>query len=250
MRGMDLLALLSCILEPGIAGYALRLNRVFGCQRVGWCVFCAFSVLALLHLVHLLQPGAAPFGLIDCLILGLLLLGMASAEALCAGRVRLERKHRELQAELERLQEQSQDLGASSHELLERLAAQERAYALLKTSQQQFEALFAENPLPMWIFDLRSLKILAANQAAAQLYGLTEPELMTSTAKHLHDRADLAAFLQSCARPANPTSVKLWRHHRRDGKPIPVEVNMLDLRFDDSPSRLIVARERQSPSKG
>ena len=36
-----------------VAGYALRLNRIFGTARVGWSLFWAFSLLALLHLISI-----------------------------------------------------------------------------------------------------------------------------------------------------------------------------------------------------
>ena len=46
----ELMNWLAVGLQFVVAGYALRLNRVFGPVRVGWSLFCAFSLLALLHL--------------------------------------------------------------------------------------------------------------------------------------------------------------------------------------------------------
>ena len=39
------LSLLPCLIPP----YALRLNRLFGTQRIGWMLFAVFSLLALLE---------------------------------------------------------------------------------------------------------------------------------------------------------------------------------------------------------
>ena len=47
-----------------VAGYALRLNRVFGTARVGWSLFWAFALLALLHLFQSVTSfnSGAPLG--------------------------------------------------------------------------------------------------------------------------------------------------------------------------------------------
>jgi hypothetical protein len=54
--------LISGLLQFAVAGYALRLNRIFGTARVGWSLFWAFSLLALLHVVQsatVFNPGVA-----------------------------------------------------------------------------------------------------------------------------------------------------------------------------------------------
>jgi hypothetical protein len=71
-----------------VAGYALRLNRLFGTSRVGWSLFGAFSLLAMLHLVQSLMPSAAgeqigvKIEVIYSLISLLLLTGMTHIETL------------------------------------------------------------------------------------------------------------------------------------------------------------------------
>ncbi|MGA2175266.1 MAG: hypothetical protein ABSH38_09820 [Verrucomicrobiota bacterium] len=100
------------VLQFIVAGYALRLNRLFGTARVGWSLFCAFALLALLHLfqaVHL--PGGGeqfPLGIevIYSLISFLLLTGMLHMEALLKERLRLERVEKEVRSELESMVKQ------------------------------------------------------------------------------------------------------------------------------------------------
>ncbi|MGA2823359.1 MAG: hypothetical protein ABSE72_07505, partial [Bacteroidales bacterium] len=45
----EIMGLVTGLLQFIVAGYALRLNRIFGTARVGWSLFWAFSLLALLH---------------------------------------------------------------------------------------------------------------------------------------------------------------------------------------------------------
>jgi phage host-nuclease inhibitor protein Gam len=90
-----------------VAGYALRLNRIFGMARVGWSLFWAFSLLALLHLfqsIALFNFGAqlgVEIEVMYSLISLLLLTGMVHIETLLKERLRMERAEQRLRAELE-----------------------------------------------------------------------------------------------------------------------------------------------------
>ena len=90
-----------------VAGYALRLNWIFGPARVGWSLFCAFLLLALLHLVQSVTsfPAVTQFGIgievMYALISLLLLTGMVHLETVLKERVRTEREERRMRAELE-----------------------------------------------------------------------------------------------------------------------------------------------------
>jgi hypothetical protein len=90
-----------------VAGYALRLNRLFGTRRVGWSLFWAFSLLALLHLMQSIMKGGfgAEIGVkgdvMNALISMLLLIGMVHLEALLKERQRVEREEQRMRLELE-----------------------------------------------------------------------------------------------------------------------------------------------------
>jgi phage host-nuclease inhibitor protein Gam len=94
-------------LQFAVAGYALRLNRIFGTARVGWSLFLAFALLALLHLfqsVTSFNSGAqlgVEIEVMYSLISLLLLTGMVHIETLLKERLRMEREELRLRAELE-----------------------------------------------------------------------------------------------------------------------------------------------------
>jgi phosphoglycerate-specific signal transduction histidine kinase len=101
------MGLIASVLQFIVAGYALRLNRIFGTARVGWSLFWAFALLALLHLfqsVELFSAGA-PLGVevevMYALISLLMLTGMVHIETLLKERLQLEREEQRLRAELE-----------------------------------------------------------------------------------------------------------------------------------------------------
>lgn len=93
-----------------VAGYALRLNRLFGTKRVGWSLFWAFLLLAMLHLMQSIMKGG--FGgigpengvkvdVMNALISMLLLIGMVHLEALLKERRRVEHEEQRMRLELE-----------------------------------------------------------------------------------------------------------------------------------------------------
>ena len=101
------MGLIASVLQFVVAGYALRLNRIFGTARVGWSLFWAFSLLALLHLfqsIEIFNVGA-PLGVevevMYALISLLMLTGMVHIETLLKERLRLEREEKRLRDELE-----------------------------------------------------------------------------------------------------------------------------------------------------
>ncbi|MGB7747956.1 MAG: hypothetical protein WBN75_11785 [Verrucomicrobiia bacterium] len=103
----EVMGFIATALQFVVAGYALRLNRIFGTARVGWSLFWAFSLLALLHLfqsIALFNAGA-PLGVevevMYALISLLMLTGMVHIETLLNERLRLEREEQRLRAELE-----------------------------------------------------------------------------------------------------------------------------------------------------
>ena len=92
-----------------VAGYALRLNHLFGTKRVGWSLFWAFLLLAMLHLMQSVMKGGFGFGteggvkvdVMNAVISMLLLIGMVHLEALLKERKRVETEEQRMRLELE-----------------------------------------------------------------------------------------------------------------------------------------------------
>lgn len=103
----DAMNLVAGLMQFIVAGYALRLNRIFGPDRVGWSLFCAFALLALLHLAQSFavfktgEQSAITMEAAYALISLLLLTGMAHIGSLFKERLRLEQKEIRLRAGLE-----------------------------------------------------------------------------------------------------------------------------------------------------
>ena len=64
MNFPEAMGIITGVLQFAVAGYALRLNQIYGTARVGWSLFWAFSLLALIHLIQFVTPlnNGAPLG--------------------------------------------------------------------------------------------------------------------------------------------------------------------------------------------
>ncbi|MFO1477306.1 MAG: ATP-binding protein [Verrucomicrobiota bacterium] len=251
MFGLGVYSWIAGGLQLIVPSYALRLVRRYGTQRTGWFLVTAFLSLALLHLLGPQKPArsilgsAASLELIYAVGSVLLLIGMGHMETVCSERDRARTRQASLQRELEtKMQEETSFLTKTNHELTREIARRKEAQAELENAQAQYRYLFAENPQPMWILDLRSARFLTVNRAALRLYGFTEEEFLQMTGRDLLLPAALAGFVQDLAKPCAGAEARgIWRHCRKDGTLIDVEIVASDLMHEGVPARLVVASD-------
>ncbi|HEV2332715.1 MAG TPA: ATP-binding protein [Gammaproteobacteria bacterium] len=113
-----------------------------------------------------------------------------------------------------------------------------------RSPQREYADIFTHNPIPMWIFDLGSLRILAVNAAALRHYGYGEREFLGMTIKDIRSEED-AASLEHYMATARDTlnSAGLWRHRRKDGSTIDVEITSHTLHWRGHQARLVSAND-------
>ncbi|HML97196.1 MAG TPA: PAS domain S-box protein [Tepidiformaceae bacterium] len=100
--------------------------------------------------------------------------------------------------------------------------------------------LFEASPRPMWVFDAETLRFLAVNQAALDLYGYTREEFLRLTPRHIRPPEDRARFDAHMA-TVDPIGVdhSRWRHVKKDGSLLSVEVSGQNIIYDGRPARLV-----------
>ena len=101
------------------------------------------------------------------------------------------------------------------------------------TLEQRYRQLFEANPHPTWVYDLETLRFLAVNQAAVHHYGYSQPEFLGMTIKDIRQPEDVPALLDTVGRiedGRNPAG--LWRHRKKDGQVIKVEITSHTVDFD------------------
>ena len=122
----------------------------------------------------------------------------------------------------------------------------ERALALeqLRESEARHRELFEANPHPMWVYDLETLAFLAVNDAAVQQYGYGRDEFLRLTIKDIRPADDVAPLLDNLARHrVGLEEAGVWRHVRRDGRLLQVEITSHRLAFQGRRARLVLAHD-------
>ena len=66
----------------------------------------------------------------------------------------------------------------------------------LKKREEIYRFMFANNPQPMWIYDLETLAFLEVNQAAISHYGYSRKEFLSMTLKDIRPPEDIPALLK------------------------------------------------------
>ncbi len=102
--------------------------------------------------------------------------------------------------------------------------------------------LFAGNPLPMWIHDVKSLRFLEVNESAIRQYGYTREEFLRLT---LHDiQPSQNAPVQDVLKMLVPRiRIRRGFHVKQDGTPIYVKIRANDVRFRGRQGRYVVAED-------
>ena len=105
-----------------------------------------------------------------------------------------------------------------------------------------FVNLFLNNPIPRFIFNAESLKILRVNIAALEQYGYSEDEFLTKTLYDLRP-ADGHQQLTNVTTGLRETDVYLGdvRHLTKDKKNIWVQISAHPIEYKGAQARLVQA---------
>jgi diguanylate cyclase (GGDEF)-like protein/PAS domain S-box-containing protein len=108
---------------------------------------------------------------------------------------------------------------------------------------EDFDA-FDASPVPMFVFDPDTLRILDANGAAAALYGWPRETMRALSVLDLRAEADHERLRAHLRRPREQrANVGIWVHRHRDGTQMHVEVRAVDVTYEGRPARLVVIRD-------
>jgi PAS domain S-box-containing protein len=111
-------------------------------------------------------------------------------------------------------------------------------------SESRYRLLFEANPQPMWVFDRASLAFLAVNQAAIARYGYTREEFLSMTLRDIRPPEDIPALLEHTrTSTATPHTDGPWRHRKKDGVILFVEITAHPIQFGDAAAVLVMAND-------
>src|SRR5262249_1493072 len=113
-----------------------------------------------------------------------------------------------------------------------------------KRREASFRLLFESNPLPMWVFDVTTLRILTVNDAAITHYGYSREQFLTMSVMDIRtaeDRDRVQQFISTKA--GTQHGEHIWRHLKSDGSEIEVAVHSRSLRYEGRLAVLVAIRD-------
>jgi len=130
----------------------------------------------------------------------------------------------------------------------ERRLRDERTQAAnaLNATEERYRVLFESMPLPVWVFDVETHQILAVNAAAVQHYGYSREEFLALRIEDLRPPEDIARpqeHTRTSARNGGIQSSGRWRHRKKDGSLILVEVTWHTLTWNGRPAEIVAASD-------
>jgi diguanylate cyclase (GGDEF)-like protein/PAS domain S-box-containing protein len=108
----------------------------------------------------------------------------------------------------------------------------------------EYQLLFEQNPIPMWVFDRATLCFLAVNDAALRQYGYTREEFLSMTLAEIRP-PEFVSELRNNIERRQPGHLRSgpWIHCRKDGSTIEVEIVSRDLEFQGIRGVLVAAHD-------
>lgn len=114
----------------------------------------------------------------------------------------------------------------------------------IRNSEQKYKLLFESNPMPMWMLSLPEYHITEVNTAALKQYGYEREEFLALDIFNLRPDDDVEKLRAATNRQFRGIHYAgVWRHQKRDGTIIYVDVVTHDIYYEGKPTRLVLASE-------
>jgi two-component system, cell cycle sensor histidine kinase and response regulator CckA len=140
--------------------------------------------------------------------------------------------------------QRTSELAAANQELESEVAERKLAEEALRDSEGRYRLLFESNPFPMWVYDLETLSFLAVNEAALRRYGYSSEEFLTMTIKDIRPIEEIPALLENVSKVfSGLNNSGAWRHQKKDGTIIDVEITSHPLSFAGRRAELVLAND-------
>src|ERR1019366_1983346 len=132
-------------------------------------------------------------------------------------------------------------LAAAFNQMAETVESQTKA---LTENERRYRLVFEANPLPMWIWEVSTLRFLAANVAAVARFGYTLDEFLSMTAREVRPSADVPQFEQLVGGPlARRNDTGTWTYRVKSGETFEAEIHASPIVWGGREAYLVVIHD-------
>ncbi len=112
-------------------------------------------------------------------------------------------------------------------------------------SEERYKFLFYHNPLPMWIYDMETLRFIEVNEAAVNQYGYSEDEFLQMTVTQIRPPEEVERYLalQRSADKYNPKHKGRWKHQKKNKEIIDVQVTAHLMQLNGQQAKLVLIND-------
>jgi PAS domain S-box-containing protein len=124
------------------------------------------------------------------------------------------------------------------------LTALKEAEQIIRSSEERYRLMFDSNPNPLLVFDSKTFRFLAVNDAAVQLYGYSRDEFLALKATDIRPPEEVPLFYETMRTgSAGPQNYGLRRHRAKDGRILEVDIASSTLIFQGQHARMVFVRD-------
>lgn len=115
----------------------------------------------------------------------------------------------------------------------------------LRESELNYQNLFHLSPMPMWVYDIDTLKFLSVNDAMVKIYGYSRQELLTKTIREIRPEKEVPE-MEDRVRINSDTNIlyeEAITHQRKNGDLMYVELQSNIIQFEGRKAKLVIASD-------
>lgn len=116
----------------------------------------------------------------------------------------------------------------------------------LKESEKRYRDLFHLSPQPMWLYDMETWEFLDVNQSAVKHYGYSKEEFLSMTVLEISPPEDVEKVKEEILKLREdlpPFSQEVFRHRKKDGGIIKVEIKSNIVEFEGRRAEIVLAHD-------
>nr|WP_294897629.1 PAS domain S-box protein [uncultured Pedobacter sp.] len=118
-----------------------------------------------------------------------------------------------------------------------------RAEKELHESEERYRLLFYNSPIPKWIYNIETYRILEVNDTAINHYGYSREEFLTMTIADIRPKEDVPMVINKLKNMFSDNQIQhfgVYNHLKKDGTVIKMEISGYQINYKGANCRMVV----------